>query len=309
MKITNNDKNNDLIISIIITYLPNLEILQQTYKSLLTQVDQLIIVDNTPEGSPIVLDIQNQNIEKITTIILSENVGIGKAQNIGIERAIELGAEYIVLSDQDTEYPSNYISVMMDSYHNLPYKNQVASIVPDVRDVHKNGISTGFEVFEGFRSRRVFYESGCHEITEGIASGMIVPVKVLKDVGLMSETLFIDWVDNEWFWKAKYSGYKIIACTDVAINHIPGDDPTVSMFNKKKVHNLSSPVRHYYKIRNGITLSLRCKYIPIGRKGHLFYHSLRSYAVYVLQGKPRLTHMRYASLGLLHGLFNRLGKF
>ena len=44
-----------------------------------------------------------------------------------------------------------------------------------------------------------------------LSSSIIVNIinnNIILDVGLMDESLFIDWVDFEWCWRAKSKGYK-----------------------------------------------------------------------------------------------------
>jgi rhamnosyltransferase len=56
-----------------------------------------------------------------------------------------------------------------------------------------------------------------------ITSGSIIPIKVLDDVGLMREELFIDFVDIEWCLRAPQKGYEIVAINKVMIDHHLGD--------------------------------------------------------------------------------------
>ena len=74
----------------------------------------MFITDNTLNGSNVfenhkLLDRKN-NVELIT---LNENVGIAKTQNIAIKGDLENKADFILLSDQDTFYPDNYIAKML----------------------------------------------------------------------------------------------------------------------------------------------------------------------------------------------------
>jgi len=100
---------------VIITYYPNIEILNKTLNSLYSQVDKIYIVDNTPDKAESLNKFQNG---KIDIIYLMENKGIAYAQNIGIKKAIEDEADYIILSDQDTVYPENYVSEILTCFNN-----------------------------------------------------------------------------------------------------------------------------------------------------------------------------------------------
>ena len=103
----------------------------------------MFITDNTLNGSNVfenhkLLDRKN-NVELIT---LNENVGIAKAQNIGIKIALKNKADFILLSDQDTFYPDNYIAKMFEVYSKIENKEKVAAIVPDFIELNRGGRKT-----------------------------------------------------------------------------------------------------------------------------------------------------------------------
>jgi len=113
-----------MIETIIITYYPNIETLNKTLNSLYSQVDKIFIVDNTPNKAESLNKFQNG---KIDIIYLMENKGIAYAQNIGIKKAMEDEADYIILSDQDTVYPENYVSKMLTCFNNFNNEKVAAS--------------------------------------------------------------------------------------------------------------------------------------------------------------------------------------
>jgi rhamnosyltransferase len=190
------------ITAIVIAFFPNGQTITRTIKSICKQVDKLLIIDNTPNGSNVfenhkLLDRKN-NVELIT---LNENVGIAKAQNIAIKRALENKADFILLSDQDTCYPDNYIAKMLEVYSKIENKEKVAAIVPDFAELNRGGERQGFVVFDSIFSKRIYPQSGCHEITQAIASGKIIPSEMFNYIGFIDEELFIDWVDFEWLMR------------------------------------------------------------------------------------------------------------
>mgnify|MGYP002888735411 CR=1 FL=1 len=64
--------------------------------------------------------------------------------------------------------------------------------------------------------------SNVHRVETIITSGSIIPVKVLQNVGLMDETLFIDYIDYEWCLRAIHKGYQIYL-SDSKMRHNMGD--------------------------------------------------------------------------------------
>jgi len=294
-------------IVIIVTYFPDEKTITKTVKSLMKQVSELLIIDNTPNGSNVfknytLLD-RGNNIELIT---LNENVGIAKAQNIGIKRALKSKAEFILLSDQDTFYPDNYITKMLEAYSRIANKEKIAVIAPDFAELNRGGERQGFVRFDNIFSKRIFPQSGCHEITQAISSGKMIPIEIFRDVGLMYEELFIDWVDLEWCWRARSKGYKIIGCADVVIEHSLGD---VVIEVGLKSYSIRSPIRDYYIIRNAIHLALRSKYINFGMRINILMKSVKYIIGFTILGKPHWKHFIFSLKGFYHGITKKMGGY
>ena len=244
--------------------------------------------------------------DKTELISLKENLGIAKAQNIGIKKALNENAEFILLSDQDTIYPVKYVERMIDAFFKLPNHEIIASISPNFEEQNRDGELQGFVVFRGLFSNRIFPASGCHEVTQVIASGQIIVAGTLDKIGLMDEALFIDWVDLEWCWRAKAKGYKIMGCADVVIKHTLGD-AVVNIASKS--YSIRSPMRHYYIARNAVYLALYNKHISAAMRINLLIKCVRYLVGFTALGKPHWRHFIFTTKGLYHGIIKRLGAY
>ena len=286
------------IATVYVTYNPEIKRLEKSIKSIVSQVRKIYIVDNTPNKDLRLDSFQN---EKVEIIYLGDNFGIAYAQNIGIKKALDENSEYIMLSDQDTIYPNNYISDMTKIFDT---HNNVGAIAPRFIDNMKKS-SDGFISLTPIIFKQFFPQSGLYEVMQVIASGKILNAKYLNDIGLMDEDLFIDWVDLEWCWRARKKGYKIIGNADVVIEHQLGDSSKDIGFREV---NLRSFVRHYYITRNAFYLSLYSKDLDILHRITLFFKSFRYIVGYPILAKPHFTNFKYVLLGFWHGVTKRLGK-
>jgi rhamnosyltransferase len=286
-------------IVIYVTYNANFDLFRKSIKSIDTQTDRIIIIDNTPNKDKNLEKIKNANIE---IIYLENNLGIAKAQNIGIKKALEYGYDYVMLSDQDTIYPNNYINNMLKVFN--IYDN-VAAVGPRYMDCNKNS-SDGFISLKPIIFKQIFPKNGKHEVMQLISSGKIINLKYLNDIGLMEEKLFIDWVDLEWCWRARKKGYKIIGNADVIIEHRLGN---ISKDIGYREVNLRNPIRHYYITRNAFYLSIRNKNLDIFHKLTLFLKSFRYIIGYPILSKPHEENLKFVLLGLYHGLCGKVGKY
>ena len=159
----------------------------------------------------------------------------------------------MVLSDQDTVYPPNAIS-------DLPRYSEDGLKQPSaICDLNKAGrmVHSFDSIF--FTPSQV--KQGDYELLQAIASGKVIRLSALEQVGLMMEELFIDWVDIEWCWRARSSGYQIIGSANVVIDHTLGDESRNLGYREV---NLRSPTRHYYITRNAFALAFRSSHLHFG---------------------------------------------
>ncbi|HIW35787.1 MAG TPA: glycosyltransferase family 2 protein [Candidatus Treponema faecavium] len=249
-----------MTIAIVVTFKPDFSKLRICLESLLLQVSFIILIKNSPER----FDIQNlADSQKIRVIQLDKNYGIAFAQNRGIEKAVELGAEWILLSDQDSVFSDDYIQKMffIAEHNSLQH---IAALAPVFYDEIKNeyaGIMQG-------KTKKIVPESGhIYKVAHTISSGMLIPVTALQKCGLMREDFFIDFVDNEWCWRAFSCGLNIYCLADVVIHHHLGD-------RMEKCLGLNivyrSLFRFYYIIRNGYYLLRHTEYLK-GKDKFLFH--------------------------------------
>lgn len=284
--------------TIYVTYNAEIELLEWSIKSIVSQVRKIYIVDNTPNKDIRLDSFQN---EKVEIIYLGDNLGIAYAQNVGIKKSLENNAEFIMLSDQDTCYPDNYVEDMLKVFS---HDKNIAAIAPKFIDSNKKG-EDGFIQVSPVIFKQFFPKNGLHEVLQVIASGKILQAKYLNNIGLMDEDLFIDWVDLEWCWRAKNKGYKIIGNADVVINHQLGDNSKNIGFREV---NLRSYVRHYYITRNAFYLALYSKDLDVLHKITLFFKSFRYIVGYPILAKPHFINLKYVLLGFWHGVTKKLGK-
>jgi len=293
------------IIAIIVIFYPDKKHLEILIKNLICQVDKIILVDNTPVGNKCSHNEVIQNFESHMEFIpLNDNFGIAKAQNIGIKRAVELFADFILLSDQDTFFPDDYIQKMVYDINYIDF-NETAAIVPLFKDINQAKSSNkGFMLFTLYGWKRFFPEQGLYEVDQAISSGKIINSKLIESIGLMNESLFMDWVDYEWCWRARHR-YKIIGNANVTISHLLGDSAVSIGFRDI---NLRPPIRSYYITRNAIYLALYSTSLDFIHKVTLLIKSTRYVVGFPIFCEPHFKQFIFTMKGVIDGLRAKLGK-
>lgn len=242
--------------AIIVTYNPDFSKLNACVSSLLPQVEKIIIVKNSVEP----LDFADFSQETIIQIQLDKNYGIAYAQNRGIEKAISFGTDWILLSDQDTVFPKNYIEKFSSKTEKLGAEKIYAPCFFNEIKNQKEQISVSMSeslVPSGTKAIKVRH---------AISSGMIFNKRVFERTGGMSEKLFIDYVDFEFCWRSESFGIETLVFPDIVIQHNLGDSYK-KVFGRKIT--LRSDFRYFYMLRNGFYLSKNCEYLSKEEKNIL----------------------------------------
>jgi rhamnosyltransferase len=289
------------VFCIIVTYRPDAAHLQRVLASIARQTPHVILVDNTP-GQQAAIAIP----EGVQCITLGENLGIAVAQNIGIRQALAQGAEVVWLSDQDTIYPATYLHDMLLAFKDCQSQGvRLGALAPAYFDTNKGAVQT--LVRHAPLAQKFACTPGLHPVSHAIASGTLIPAQALRAIGLMQESLFIDWVDLEWCWRAKNQhGYQTICTGDVVIEHTMGDGSV--QFLGKKV-SIRSPLRHYYMVRNAIHIALHSRSAKMPIRFEIFAKALAWTFIFpLIAPSHKGQHLRATLAGLWDGLRNRMGQ-
>ena len=126
------------VVGILISYNPNIELLEKNIRSYINDLNKLIIVNNSSYALEEKLKFSEGALEKIEIVNLFNNVGIAKAQNLGMEKAYNGGADYVLQLDQDSIFEENGVKNLLDSFE-LLIKNKVkVGILGPSIDIYSN---------------------------------------------------------------------------------------------------------------------------------------------------------------------------
>jgi len=298
-----NHEMNEKVFCIVVTFNPDAAELLKNVRSILENHVALVVVDNGSSNHETIGE-QLQGIPDVAFIPLHENRGIAAAQNVGIEYAYEHGGGFFWLSDQDTFYPADYIRKALEFIESLDEKEKSnLGVVGPVFYDNNRGAVQPVVVFSPF-TRKYMAKEGANVVSHMIASGMVIPRKAIDIVGYKNEGLFIDWVDMEWCWRASYlHDLKLLVCGDLVINHSLGDSHR-NILGKKIIFR--SPFRHYYMVRNAVSLAVRAKYLPWAVSGELFAKSIAwSLVLPVFSRSGKGQHLKAVATGFYDGLAGR----
>ncbi|WP_176691600.1 glycosyltransferase family 2 protein [Superficieibacter electus] len=283
------------ITALVVSYNPSLELLYKNIISIKSQVDKIILVDNSDSFS-IQEGVANlfKKDEDIIIIQLKKNLGIAYAQNLAIMRAIKENSDFVITFDQDSSVQEGLINCLYEEYNLAKQSlgNKVACIGPSVINERDN-----------VRYEKYFKNSVCllptiYSVKSIISSGTLYNTEIFSIVGLNKAEWFIDSIDIEWCYRARYLGYHILMTTKVAMKHNLGAKD-ISLFFGKSI-NVGSPIRLYYVYRNWI-FSLREPHFPFKYKIKLISMMPIKFLIFSMIS-PKRKRMSYILKGISDGL-------
>lgn len=303
------------IFSVIVAYHPNELHFNALLSCLGGQCCKVIIVDNTESIDDPVTRVflkTEHPTHKFHVLRLGENRGIAKALNVGIQFAFDEGADFVVLSDQDSLPENEMVENLLRAYSDLSSLGvRVAAVGPTFTDLHR-ALAVPFQVqlpgqfFYGHQAPTL---AAPHiEVLSLITSGSLIPVSIFRDVGLMREEFFIDKVDIEWCHRARSKGYLLFGTGWARMYQRLGEGKLKLWFFGWRHDSVYSPLRIYYQLRNYVAIC-RLDYVDWKWKIRNGWYTFGVFYAQVLFGRTRRETCKMGLLGLWHGIVKKMGKY
>ena len=227
-----------------------------------TIIHKVVVVDNgSTDGSQVLI---KQKYSEVELIELDKNYGFTGGVNAGIEFAINLGAEYVCLLNNDAVADKNWLI----NLHSSIIKSKKIGITTSkiLRDDRKHLDSTGdFYSIWGipFPRGRNEVDTGQYDKLTSIfsASGgaSIYKVEMLKQIGLFDQAFFAYFEDVDISFRAQLKGWKVTYEPSAIVYHkVNGTSSKLGDFSR--YHSIKNFCLVYTKNMPGI---LYFKYLPL----------------------------------------------
>ena len=221
---------------------------------------RVVVVDNaSADGSAEAVRAGFPDVELVRNEV---NRGYAGGMNDGIRRALELGADHVLLLNNDVEVEPGFVGALVDEAARRPDAGALCPLMvfadrPDL--VWYAGAP--FDPARGYNGRITGYRepaSGFTNVTEtdrAAGTAMLVPRPVLERVGMFDEELFAYSEDTDWSVRAREAGYRLLVVPAGRIRH------KVSVSSGGE----NSPATLYYGLRNALAVAER--HAPLGPVG------------------------------------------
>lgn len=243
--------NNPLVSIITINYNESqvtLDLLQSlqtlTYKPI-----EIIVVDNaSPNDNPQVI---KEAYPQITLIKSPKNLGFAGGNNLGVKQA---KGSYLLFINNDTIVPPNFIEPLVNTLQN---NTNIGMISPKIKFHWDSTLIqyAGYTPMNHFTVRN--HSIGYHQKDDGSfdqpqltasihGAAMMVPKRVITQVGLMTEMYFLYYEEHDWAAQIKKAGYQLYY------------QPKSYILHKESLSTGKfSPLKTYYIARNRLLYARR----------------------------------------------------
>ncbi len=255
---------------------------------------KVLLVDNaSTDGS---VGLFRQRYPDIELIVNEKNLGFAGGNNAGIKRALEGGADYLLLLNNDTVVYPDFLGGLVDvaesdarvgivgpkiCFYSGPEKVWSAGGTINMATGRIGNDGEGLPQ-EGLRgTKEVDYVSGC---------ALLIKAAVARQIGPMDEDYFLYFEEADWNLKARRLGYVCMVNNDVRILHKSG-------MAVKKIKGSD----YYYTVRN----------LPrfVGRNGK-WYHKVTFYPLFFARyAASYALHLARGEREVCGGIARGLGDF
>lgn len=194
------------LLAVVVLYHPGKD-LTGNINSYLSQVDRLLLWDNTPGGGKEQLPLSGvTHPERLEYRGCGRNVGIGTALNDAVAYAREHGYTHLLTLDQDSYFLPGAFPDYMAAIRSYGEEKRV---IFSVNYFIKSQQAPLYPVAD-----RV------DEVSSAMTSGTVYPVGLFEELGVFMEELFVWGIDCEYCWRAARKEYgrfvsKISCCNTI----------------------------------------------------------------------------------------------
>jgi len=173
---------------------------------------EIIVVDNaSPKDSPQKIKAKYPRITLIESVL---NYGFAGGNNLGIMRA---RGEYILLLNNDTVVKPDFLEPLVEKFKNEP---AYGALSPKIRYFYKKEVIqyAGFTEINKWTLRNKTIGDGevdtgqynkDYETAYTHGAAMMVPMSVIKQIGMMSYEFFLYYEEADWCLRIRQAGYKV----------------------------------------------------------------------------------------------------
>lgn len=220
------------------------------------EVDTIVVDNASEDGSAGAVA---QEFPAVELVQNDRNLGYAGGMNVGIRRALELGADHVLLLNNDVEVEPGAVAALVSEADGAGALSPLITFASHPETVWYAGAS--FDPKRGYHGRHRGFGrpaaefTGVSETERACGAAMLIPRAALTKVGLFDEKLFAYHEDTDWSLRARSAGLPVRVVPAARVRH------KVSATTGGE----GSATAIYFSVRNLLLITER--YAPLGPVG------------------------------------------
>jgi GT2 family glycosyltransferase len=184
---------------------------------------------------------------------------------VGIRRALERGADWVLLLNQDVVVDEGMAAALAAAARARPDAGVLACKVLFAHDPERiEYAGADFNALLGYSGRQTSYgdlddgDDRLRDVGRATGAAMAVSRGAIERAGLLDERLFMYVEDTDWCLRIRAAGAAVVFVPEARVWHSGGSD---GRFGR------TSPTAFYYCSRNTLAVAERHRRLPRGLRG------------------------------------------
>ncbi len=244
---------------------------------------EILVVDNgSPDDDP---ESMKKQFPEIKLIISKDNLGFAGGNNLAV---LESQGDYLLFINNDTEVQPDFLEPMVELFQT---NEHIGMVSPKIRFHHTPDTIqyAGYTPMHPITFRQ--YLVGYRQVDKGQfeqtmetysvhGAAMMIPRKVIQEVGMMADLFFLYYEEHDWVGRIKRAGYKAFY------------QPKSLVYHKESISTgKESPLKTYYLTRNRILFARRNSKPSVLWLNYLYFAFImipKNSLQYLVKGKFKL---------------------
>jgi GT2 family glycosyltransferase len=220
---------------------------------------ETVVVDNgSSDGSA---DAVAERFPELQLVRTGVNLGFAGGNNVGIRRALDLGADWVLLVNNDATVEPGLVEALADATAARPDAGVLACKVLFADSERLWYAGAGFDPYLGRSRHRGFGErdepGALGDTARATGAAMAVSRAAIEAAGLLDEEFFLYVEDLEWSLRIREAGFAVVYVPAARVRH------RISV----AAGGAGSPTTSYYETRNMLAVVERQRPLPSGLTG------------------------------------------
>ncbi len=175
---------------------------------------QVVVVDNGSTDDSVV---RLRSLCRAVVLETGKNLGFAGGNNVGIRYALEQGARYVWILNNDTVVARDALSALVRAAERDPDIGAVGAVIWAMDG--SRVLAHGGGCVDLRNGRSWYVTDGKNDVAYITGASMLIRTDALHKVGLFDERFFLYWEDTDLSFRLRAAGWRLAVAADARVWH------------------------------------------------------------------------------------------